>query len=361
MMVKSLMPSHQRGRAVLALSVVFLALAALIALAGANPLDALAALLRGAFGERYVLAETLVTATPLAIVALGVMPALRSGLFTIGSQGQLVAGAALSTAVIQANADATAPVLLLLGCLSGIGGGLIYALLPALLRAYMHVNEILSTLLLNYIAGYGLLWALKGPLRSSMQTATPRSDALPDNALIDNFLDGTRLHSGIFAVLLLAVVIWFWTRTRSGLVYSLFASRPHLAARLGLSSPRAVVTTMLFSGGAAGLAGWIQVAGVAHTLYPSVDGGLGFSGILVAVLGGLNPIGIVIAAVLFGALSTGAQGMQIGTSVPAAIAVVAQGFVLLAVTLAVGKGALSSKTPPHQVAPQPSETVEAKP
>jgi ABC-type uncharacterized transport system permease subunit len=353
-------PAMFRRRAILAFVVVVVALSLLIALAGANPLDALAALFRGAFGERYVLAETLVTATPLALVALGVMPALRSGLFTIGSQGQLVAGAALSTAVIQADAGASAPVLLILGCLSGIAGGLIYALLPALLRAYMHVNEILSTLLLNYIAGYALLWSLKGPLGASVQTATPRSDPLPDNALIGNLLDGTRLHVGVLAVLILAAVIWFWTRTRSGLVYSLFASRPQLAARLGLSTPRAVVLTMLFSGAAAGFAGWIQVAGVAHTLYPSVDGGLGFSGILVAVLGGLNPLGIVIAAILFGALSTGADGMQIGTSVPAAIAIVAQGFVLLAVTLAVGKNA-GARTVAPQPQPVQAATVEAKP
>lgn len=323
-------------RAAWALVIVLAVLALLIRLAGANPLDALLALLRGAFGERYVIAETLVTATPLALVALGVMPALRSGIFTIGSQGQLVAGAALSTALIQANASASAPVLLILGCVAGIVGGAAYALLPALLRAHRGVNEILSTLLLNYIAGYGLLWALKGPLGSAMQTATPRSDPLPDNALIANILDGTRLHAGVFAVLLLAAALWYWTRTRSGLVYFLFAERPQLAARLGLSTSGAVTKTMLLSGAAAGFAGWVQVAGVAQTLYPSVDGGLGFSGILVAVLGGLNPVAIVVAAILFGALSTGAQGMQIGTSVPAAIAIVAQGFVLLAVALMTG-------------------------
>ncbi|MBO9096682.1 MULTISPECIES: ABC transporter permease [unclassified Rhizobium] len=361
MISQLLKPATLQMRAILAIVLVAVALALLITLAGANPLDAIAALFSGAFGEPYVLAETLVTATPLAIVALGVMPALRSGLFTIGSQGQLVAGAALSTAVIQANAGASAPVLLILGCLSGMAGGLLFALLPALLRAYMHVNEILSTLLLNYIAGYGLVWVLKGPLRSSMQTATPRSDALPDTALIGTLVDGTRLHLGVFAVLVLAVALWFWTRTRSGLVYSLFASRPHLAARLGLSPARAVVRPMLFSGAAAGLAGWIQVAGVAHTLYPSVDGGLGFSGILVAVLGGLNPLGIVIAAILFGALSTGAQGMQIGTSVPAAIAIVAQGFVLLAVTLAVGKNVgTASAAPPMEKRPA-SEAAGANP
>ncbi len=331
-------------RAAWALVLVLVILSLLIRLAGANPVDALFALLRGAFGERYVIAETLVTATPLALVALGVMPALRSGIFTIGSQGQLVAGAALSTAVIQANVDASAPFLLIFGCLAGIVAGGAYALLPALMRAYLGVNEILSTLLLNYIAGYGLLWALKGPLSSSMQTATPRSDPLPGNALIANILDGTRLHAGVFAVVVLAVALGYWTRTRSGLVYFLFADRPQLAARLGLSTPAAVTRSMLFSGAVAGFAGWIQVAGVSNTLYPSVDGGLGFFGILVAVLGGLNPVGIVVAAILFGALSTGAQGMQIGTSVPATIAVVAQGFVLLAVALMAGSRMRAEKT-----------------
>jgi simple sugar transport system permease protein len=329
-------------RSALALAIVLAVLALLIGLAGANPIDALLALLRGAFGERYVIAETLVTATPLALVALGAMPALRSGIFTIGAQGQLVAGAALSTAVIQANAGASAPTLLALGCLAGLLGGAAYALLPALLRAYRGVNEILSTLLLNYIAGYGLLWALKGPLGASVQTATPRSDPLPDDACIANILEGTRLHAGVFAVLILAAALWYWVRTRPGLVYLLFAERPKLAGRLGLSMPGAVVKTMLFSGATAGFAGWIQVAGVSQTLYPSVDGGLGFSGILVAVLGGLNPIAIVIAAILFGALSTGAQGMQIGTSVPAAIAIVAQGLVLFAVALMSGKRMLAA-------------------
>lgn len=347
-------------RAALALVIVLAVLALLIRLAGANPVNALLALFNGAFGGRYVIAETLVTATPLALVALGVMPALRSGIFTIGSQGQLVAGAALSTLAIQANPGASSLVLLLLGCVAGILGGVFYALLPTLLRAYRGVNEILSTLLLNYIAGYGLLWGLKGPLGSSMQTATPRSDPLPDNALIGSILDGTRLHAGVVAVLILAAALWYWTRTRSGLVYFLFAERPQLAARLGLSTAGAVTKTMLFSGATAGFAGWVQVAGVAHTLYPSVDGGLGFSGILVAVLGGLNPVAIVVAAILFGALSTGAQGMQIGTSVPAAIAVVAQGFVLLAVALMAGSRVRATnvrRSRPAAVSPKTEASV----
>jgi general nucleoside transport system permease protein len=321
------------SRTLLALVLFALVVAALVGLAGANPLAALAALFYGAFGEPYLIAETIVTAIPLALVGLGVMPALRAGIFTIGSQGQLVAGAALSTALLQAAPPLPTGALLLIGALAGIAGGMIYALIPALLRAYCAVKEILSTLLLNYIAGFGLIWLLKGPLAASVQTATPRSDDLPDNALIPILIEGTRLHWGLLAVILLGLGLFYWANTRSGLHYRTFASHPALTARLGLSGPRAIVTSFLFAGGAAGLAGWIQVAGVTHTLYPSVDGGLGFAGILVAVLGGLHPFGIVAAALLFAALTTGAQGMQMGTSVPAAIAVVAQGLVLLIVAI----------------------------
>lgn len=310
-----------------------LAVATLIVASGANPLAALAALLYGAFGEPYLIAETIVTAIPLALVGLGVMPALRAGVFTIGSQGQLIAGAALSTAAIHAAPSLPPSALLLLGALAGIAGGMIYALIPALLRAYLAVNEILSTLLLNYVAGFALIWLLKGPLAAAAQTATPRSDALPDAAVIPLLAEGTRLHSGLLAVIVLAAALSFWTQTRSGLRYRIFASHSALAARLGLSEPRAVVSSFLFAGGAAGLAGWIQVAGVTHTLYASVDGGLCFAGILAAMLGGLHPVGIVAAALLFAALTTGVQGMQMGTSVPAAIAVVAQGLVLLIVAI----------------------------
>lgn len=332
---------------------VIAALALLIACAGANPLAALAALVRGAVGDTYVLSETLVTATPLAIVALGVAPALRSGIFSIGSQGQLVMGAAVATAaVVHAAPGTSSAVLLVEGCLAGMAAGAAYALIPAILRAYLHVNEILSTLLLNYIASFALQWALKHPLKASVYTATPRSDPLPDGALIANLVSGTRLHVAVFAVILLAGVVWYWTGTRSGLLHALFAERPKLAARLGLAAPRAIVTTMLFSGAAAGFAGWVQVAGVTHTLYPSVDGGLGFSGILVAVLGGLHPIGILLAALLFGALTTGVQGMQIGTSVPAAIAIVVQGFVLFAAALSLARPSSPPTVPPAPQTPE---------
>lgn len=312
------------------------ALVAVIALSGANPLTALTALVTGVFGDRYVMGEALLAAVPLALVGLGVMPALRAGVVTIGSEGQLIIGALMATATVLAFPEA-GRFGILLGALAGMAGGILWALVPALLRAHLKVNEILSTLLLNYVAGYLLLMLLNGPMRAATALATPRSERLPREAMLGVMWDGTRLHWGALIVPVLMLLAFLWTRTGRGLVYRLHASHADLAARLGLSEPRAVVTTMLVAGAAAGLAGWAQVAGVTGTLYASVGGGLGFTGILVALLGGLNPFGIVAAAVVFGALRTGAENLQVGTGVPASIAEVIQGALLLALALVVAR------------------------
>lgn len=318
----------------MALTVLLVIAAAMVLIAGADPFRAIASFVYGAFGEQYLLAETLVTALPLAIVALSVAPALRAGIFTIGSQGQLVAGAALCTALVQTGTSASPGLLLVLGMAGGIAGGILFALIPAALKVWCGVNEILSTLLLNYVAGFGLLWLLKGPLAAGVRTATPRSDPLPDASLIPTLIEGTRLHWGVALIPLLVAVLWWWSQSRSGLLFKIYATHSGLAARLGLSSKKAILMSFILAGGGAGLAGWVQVGGVTHTLYPSVDGGLGFSGILVAILGGLNPFGIVAAALGFAALSTGSQGMQMGTGVPATLAIVIEGLTLLLIAIA---------------------------
>ncbi|CDX51123.1 Inner-membrane translocator [Mesorhizobium plurifarium] len=320
---------------------------ALVAITGASPLAAVVGLVEGAVGERYTLSETVVSAIPLALVALGVVPALRAGIFSIGSEGQLATGALAATAAIQLlPADAAQLSLLLAGALGGLFGGVAWAALPALLRAYGRVNEILSTLLLNYVAGFLLLWSLRTWLATPEIVPIPQSAPLPDAALIPKLVEGTRLHWGLAAVPALAIGLAWWLRSPSGLRYRIIATHPLLAARLGLASQRAVIATMLFSGAAAGLAGWLQVAGVAGTLYPGVANGLGFTGILVALLGGLRPASILIAAFFLAALRTGSDGLQAGTGIPSSIAFVVQGLVLLVAALAFASPLLGYRSRP---------------
>jgi simple sugar transport system permease protein len=317
---------HRAARERIWLSLALFLLAAtvvlLIVVAGANPLLAMKGLLDGAFGDRYAIAETIVQSVPIAIVALGVAPALRAGIFPVGSEGQLAIGAVTATATVFALKGVPAGVALPAGCVAGILGGVAWALVPALLRARLNVNEILSTLLMNYLAANLVLWLVRTVLGTAEAIATPRSDRLPVEAIIPKLVDGTRLHWGAFAVLLGA-----------GLGFDVFATHRDLAARMGVRDGAAVISTMLVAGAAAGLAGWIQVAGLQGTLYPSVAGGLGFTGVLVALLGGLRPLGIVVASFVMAVLTTGSNGLQTDTGVPASIAVVAQGLVLLGAAL----------------------------
>jgi simple sugar transport system permease protein len=224
----------EKRNAGLALVLLFLAasVALLIVIAGANPLRALQGLLAGAFGDRYAVAETLVQSVPIAIVALGVAPALRAGIFPVGSEGQLAIGAVTATATILAMPAAPASVALPMGCIAGILGGVVWAFVPALLRARLHVNEILSTLLMNYLAANLVLWLLRTMLGTAEQVATPRSDRLPIEALIPKLIDGTRLHWGAPAVVLIAGALAYWIRSVRGLAFDIFATHRDLAARM---------------------------------------------------------------------------------------------------------------------------------
>jgi general nucleoside transport system permease protein len=314
---------------VIGAAVILLIAILLVWLAGANPSAAMAGLIEGAFGDTYSAGETLVGAVPLALVALGVTPALRAGVFPVGSEGQLTIGAVVATAVLLAIGNAPAYLLLPVGCIAGAIGGAAWAFLPALLRARYRVNEILSTLLMNYLAAYLTIWLLRTVMSTSEPVATPRSAHLVSAAMLPKLLPETRLHWGIVLVPVAALLLAYWVRSVSGLAYDVFAARPLLAARMGVVEARAVIGTMLVAGAAAGIAGWVQVAGLEGTLYPSVAGGLGFTGVLVALLGGLAPLGIVTAAFVLATLTTGSNGLQMGTGIPASIAIVLQGILLL--------------------------------
>ncbi|MBB2976910.1 simple sugar transport system permease protein [Microbacterium endophyticum] len=333
--------------------------ALLILLAGASPLDGLRGLIEGVSSSPYRFGELLVGTVPIAIIALTLIPALRAGVFSVGAEGQVTIGAITATASIfglqNLFGDAVpAAVYLVCGAVAGAIGGGAFALLPALLAVRWNVNEILSTLLLNYVATGILGWSLRTWLASGENTATPQSALLPDAAAIPTLIEGTRAHWGLVLVVVVAAALMWWQRTSSSARLTVFASRPKLARRLGTTRSRTIYTTMLISGLGAGLVGWIQVSGINDRLMGSVSGGVGFSGIAVALLGALVPSGIVIAALFFSALAAGALGMQSATgSVPTSIAEVIKGVILLGVACI----AAVQKRPAAIVAPTAEPTA----
>lgn len=320
-------------------AVVLLVATALIIFAGADPLTGLRGLVEGVSSSPYRVGELLLGAMPIAIVALTLIPALRAGVFSVGAEGQVTLGAIAATAatfgIRSLTGDAApAPLYWAVGLVAGAAGGALFALLPAWLAARWHVNVILSTLLLNYVATGFLGWTLRTWLASPDATATPQSERLPEAAALPDLIPGTRAHIGILLVVVAVVVFEWWRRTSQATRVAVFAERPALALRLGATRERTLYGTMLVSGAGAGLVGWMQVAGVNERLLGSVSGGVGFSGLAVALLGGLLPVGIAVAAVFFSALTVGAVGMQSATgTIPSSIADVIKGVLLLGVAV----------------------------
>lgn len=336
---------RRRGPLIAALYVVagFAVVFVLVVATGGDLGAALGGWFTGAFGDGYNLTQTLSNATPLALVAIGVSVALRAGVVTVGAEGQLIVGAILSTVVaLLLGPEASPAVALPLGAVAGVVGGMLWALPAAVAKIRWNVNEILFTLLANYLAVSLLTYLLRTVLRDPATNASPQSPPLPLPSQLPQLPVSGRIHVGIVIVALILLGAWWWSRTRQAFVLEVYGSRPVLAARLGLTPRSAVLTALLVSGAAAGLAGWMQVAGVTQRLEPSVSGGIGFAGLAVAVLGRGNPLGIALAAIVYSALGTGAAGVQIATgTTPTAIGTVTQGILLLTAALALAALQLS--------------------
>jgi len=305
----------------------------LIELTGAHLGSALRGWWQGAAGDSYAAGETLIVAVPLALVALGAVPSLRAGFLSVGAEGQLAIGALTATTSLLALGTAPRAVCWVLGAGMGALGGAAWALLPSWLRVRRGVNEVLTTLLMNYLAVALVTYLLALEHTSAGESPTPHSKSLPPGALLPNVWPGTRLHAGLLLVALGAAALIAWQRSSGTLIYEVRSSNPQLGRRLGLTEARAAYTSLTLAGAAAGVAGWMQVAGLQGTLYPSVGSGIGFLWLLAALLGRLRLLGILAAAVLFGALTNGADGMQTESGVPASVATVCQGALLLMVAL----------------------------
>jgi simple sugar transport system permease protein len=323
---------------------VFAALAALLVgavmlwLLNANPFQAYQALWAGAFGSSNALAETLVKATPLLLVALGICIAFRGDVINIGGEGQMIIGAIMATWVGLAFTDWPGWLVIIMAMLAGFIGGAIWGGIPGLLKAYFKVNEILSTVMMNSIAVYIMNFLLRGPMIDPSQAEL--ASKIPQTArLLEEFrlprLAPTRLHLGILIAVALAFVVYIvlW-RTTLGYRIRAVGQNPHASRYGGIKVQRYVVVALLLSGAFAGLAGATQVFGVNYRMITDgsasgFTGGAGFNGIVAALFGQLHPILSIPASILFGALLVGANSMQRVVQVPSALITVLNGLVVV--------------------------------
>jgi len=308
-----------------------LALGALFLLAlGADPARALAALLRGAFGDVLALENTLVRAGPLVLTGLAVALAFRAGVWNIGAEGQLCVGALAATALATRVAPgAPALVLIPLSLTAGMASGALWAGVAALLKVRRGVSEVLGTLILNFIAVLAVAWAVHGPLQEIAATY-PQSDLLPRGAELPLLPGSRRLHAGLLLALLLPGALWMLLfRTAAGLRLRAVGLAPEAARYAGISPARQTVLALGLSGALAGLAGALEVSGVTHRLFENLSPGYGFTAIAVALLARLHPLGVLPAGLFFAVLASGAGAMQRSADVPSVAVHVIEGLVIL--------------------------------
>ena len=312
--------------------------ALMLLLLGANPFEAFGALIEGSVGSTNSIADTVVKATPLLLIGLGICIAFRANVINIGGEGQMIVGALLATALGLAFPEWPGILMIPLAMLTGFLGGALWGGIPGALKAYFNVNEILSTIMMNAIAVQLMNYLLAGPMIDPIQAAS--ASKIPQTARLAPQFDlwrwvPTRLHFGaVIAVLLaFAVYILLW-RTTLGYRIRAVGQNQFASRYAGVNVKRQVVLALLLSGAFAGLAGAIQVFGVNHRMITDgsatgFTGSAGFNGIVAALFGQLHPIGTIPASFLFGALLVGANKLQRVVQVPSALIIALNGLVVV--------------------------------
>ena len=323
---------------VLVLSVALAMVALMISASGFDISKAAVAAIDGSFGSSFaIFSATLKRTTPILMLGLAVAVAFRAGVLNIGAEGQFLAGAtaACTVGLAVGTRGGFGAIVSELG--AGVLGGAAWAGVAALLKRRYAVTEVVSTLLLNFVALYLVGFLVRGPLQEPSR-AYPQSAVLDPGVRLPLLVAGQRLHVGFAFALLVAVGIWwFFGATASGYRVRVTGAGRSAAASAGRVDVAAVqMWALVASGAIAGLAGACEVTGVTYALYEGLSPGYGYTAIAVALLGGLNPIGIVVSATLFGAIGAGADAMQRDAAIPAEFAAVAAALVVLGVLAAPG-------------------------
>ena len=330
---------------ILAMILALLLCGILLFLLDVEPIEAYKSIFTGAFGEKAGIIQSLVKATPLLLVGLGITIAFRASVINIGGEGQIILGALGATSWALYFREWPSWLLVPTTLIVSFITGAFWGFIPGFLKAKFKVNEILSTVMLNAIALQLMNLLVRGPLMdpegitSGMFLA--QSEKLPTASWLPRLVPQSLLNAGAIIAVVLAVLVYiFLWRTTIGFRIRAVGLNPHASRYAGMNVPFYQALSLTLAGGFAGVAGAVEVMGVHHRLLEGITGGYGFSGIVAALFGGLHPVGLIPASYLFGSLLVGADKMQRATQVPSALIQVLLGLVVLFV---VGSSYLSKK------------------
>jgi len=303
-----------------------------IAFAGANPIAAYGYMVSGAFGSMFAFSETLTRTTPLILTGLAAAVAFRARLWNIGGEGQLYAGALAAVAIGTGAIDAPSWVMIPLVLLAGAVAGALFFLGPAVLKLKFGADEVVTTLLLNFVMLLFVQMMLEGPLKDPMSLGWPQSAAITDAAALPALIPRMRVHAGLVVGLVAVLAVWLMMkRTVWGMEIRAVGENAPAARYAGIPVTATVLRVALLSGALAGLAGVGEVAGLKGYLTSDLSPGFGYSGIVVAMLAGLSPLGVVAAALFIASVFVGADSMSRGLGVASYIADLVVALSLLSV------------------------------
>ncbi|WP_313756077.1 ABC transporter permease [Tissierella sp.] len=296
-----------------------------------NPLEAYKYLIFGNFTNIYNIAEIFVKATPIILTGLSFAFAFRTGLFNIGGEGQMFAGAMAAVFVGLKTGHLSPFITIPLCLLASIVAGGIWGMIPGILKGIFGSSEIIITIMFNYVALYLISYLVDKPLREA-SGFYPQTDLIGENAFLPYVISNTRLHIGFIIAIIISVIVYIvlW-KTPFGYRLRAVGHNPDGAEYSGINIRRNIIISLAISGALAGVAGFTEINGIHHRLLDNFSKNVGFDGIAAALLGSANPVGVVISSILLGMLQTGANSMQRGVGVPANIVSVIQALIIILV------------------------------
>ena len=299
---------------------------------GINPVNTFCSIFTKSLGTPGGIAQTLITAVPMLLVAVGIELANRAGVINLGAEGQIVAGAITAQITALHVYRLPSAVGMIVVLLAGLLGGAIYTVIPAILKVKLNVNEVVVLIMTNQIISYIVAWLVRMPLKDP-NSSNNQGELISENLWFPTIFRG--VHIGVvIAVILTIVVYWILKKTVLGYEISVVGKSKKSADYAGISKSKIALMVFLLSGAIAGLAGSVQVLGVQHRLTSSVSNGYGWSGIMVAMLAGRSPAALVVVTVLYSALDVGNLIIQLTEKVPSQLAEIVQAIIVLAIVVA---------------------------